>query len=196
MATGWASSIAARIAAKSRWLIASILAVTAAILLLAGRSAICPCGRIRLWWGAVQSEENSQQLTDWYSVSHVIHGFLFYAVGWFILRHWPWRARLVVAALFESGWEILENSPLIIDRYRAVTMAFGYRGDSVLNSLSDIACMMLGFVAARWLPVRATVATAIVFELLTLAVIRDNLTLNILMLVHPVNAIRLWQAAG
>ena len=182
--------------AKSGWLIVATLAAAVAILLAMGRSPICPCGEIRLWWGVVQSDENSQQLADWYSFSHVIHGFLFYAVGWLILRRWPWRARLTIAAACEAGWEILENSPIIIDRYRAVTMAFGYRGDSVLNSLSDIACMIMGFALARRLPTGATIGLAIAFELMTLAIIRDNLTLNVLMLIHPIESIRIWQAGG
>ncbi len=196
MGTGQASSIGRWFAAKSGELVIGILGVTAAILLAMGRSAICPCGRIRPWWGVVESNENSQQLTDWYSFSHVIHGFLFYAAGWLVLRRWPWQARLVIAAMCEAGWEILENSPLIIDRYRAVTMAFGYTGDSVLNSLSDIACMILGFAVARRLPTWTTITLALVFELMTLAVIRDNLTLNILMLIHPIDAIRVWQAGA
>ena len=182
-------------AANYGWLVGSVLVLTAAVLLAMGRSAICPCGDIRLWWGIVQSDENSQQLGDWYSFSHVIHGFLFYAAARLALRRWPWRARLVVAVAIEAGWEVLENSPMIIDRYRTVTMAYGYAGDSVLNSLSDIACMMIGFALARRLPVTATVSLAIAFELVTLWAIRDNLTLNVLMLVHPLAAIRTWQGA-
>lgn len=185
-----------RTAAKSGWLVGAILIAAAGVLLAMGRSAICPCGTVRLWWGAVQSEQNSQQLSDWYSFSHVIHGFLFYGMGWLALRRWPWHARLVAATAIEAGWEILENSPIIIDRYRSVTMAFGYSGDSVLNSLSDIVMMILGFAVARRLPGWATAALAVGFELFTLWAIRDNLTLNVLMLVHPVDAIRVWQAAA
>ena len=183
-------------AAKSGWLVTGTLALATLVLLAMGRSPICPCGHVRLWWGVVQSDENSQQLLDWYSFSHVIHGFLFYAAGWLILRRWPWQAQLVVATTLEAGWEILENSPIIIDRYRAVTMALGYTGDSVLNSLADIGCMILGFAVARQLPIWATIALAIAFELTTLVIIRDNLTLNVLMLVHPIDAIRVWQGGG
>lgn len=196
MAVGLASSISRWIAAKSGWLVVAIMVVAAVILLTMGRSPTCPCGTVRLWWGGVQSDQNSQQLTDWYSFSHLIHGFLFYPGGWLLLRRWPWQARLVIATVIEAGWEILENSALIIDRYRAVTMAFGYTGDSVLNSLSDITCMIIGFAIARRLPVWMTIALGVAFELLTLAVIRDNLTLNVLMLVHPVEAIRVWQAGS
>lgn len=161
-----------------------------------GRPPICPCGHIALWAGNPNSPENSQQLSDWYSLSHIIHGFLFYGLLWSIL---PGRLRgwaLPLAVMIEGGWELLENSPIIIDRYRAATIAVGYSGDSILNSMSDIVMMMIGFAIARRLPVWATVSLAIFFELLALAVIRDNLTLNVLMLVHPVDAIRVWQAGG
>jgi len=170
-----------------------MLAMTAAILLAMGRPPICTCGYVALWHGAIDGG-NSQHLLDWYSPSHVIHGFLFCGATWLLLRHLPVRLRLLIAVAIEAAWELTENSPMVIDRYRTATMALGYTGDSVLNSLSDISCMMIGFAIARHLPVWATIALAITFELLTLAVIRDNLTLNILMLVWPVDAIRHWQA--
>ncbi len=191
---GRASSIGDRIAATCGWLVTLLLVATAAILLAAGRSAICPCGTISLWHSEVHSDQNSQQLSDWYSLSHVVHGLLFYGAGWLVLRRWPWKARLVVAVAIEAGWEILENSPLIIDRYRSVTMAWGYSGDSVLNSISDIICMMLGFVIARHLPWRAAAALIVTLEVIALLAIRDNLTLNLIMLIAPVDAIRVWQA--
>ena len=174
-------------------LILALLAVTAATLLMMGRPPICTCGYVAVWHGAIDSG-NSQHLLDWYSPSHVIHGFLFYAATWLLLRRLPLRFRVLIAVVIETGWELIENSPIIIDRYRTATMALGYTGDSVLNSLSDISCMMIGFAIARKLPPWATIALAATFELLTLAVIRDNLTLNILMLVWPVEAIRHWQA--
>lgn len=191
---GRASSIGSRIAAKSGWLIAALLITTAIALLAAGRSAICPCGTIALWHGSVQSDQNSQQIADWYSLSHVVHGLIFYGATWLALRRWPWTARLVVAVAIEAGWEILENSPLIIDRYRSVTMAWGYSGDSVLNSISDIACMMLGFAIARRLPWWTSAGLIVILELIALAAIRDNLTLNLVMLIAPIEAIRIWQA--
>ena len=191
---GRASSIGGWIGAKSGWLVAAIVLGTTLILLAAGRSAICPCGHVALWHGSVQSDQNSQQIADWYSLSHVVHGVLFYGATWLALRRWSWTARLVVAVTTESAWEILENSPLIIDRYRSVTMAWGYRGDSVLNSVSDISCMMLGFTMARRLPWWASAGLVVLLEVVALAVIRDNLTLNLVMLVAPVDAIRMWQS--
>ena len=174
-------------------LILALLAATAASLLAMGRPPICTCGHVALWHGAIDSG-NSQHLLDWYSPSHVIHGFLFYGAGWLLLRRLPLRFRLLIAAIVEAGWELIENSPVVIDRYRTATMALGYTGDSVLNSLSDISCMMIGFALARTLPVWATILLAVGFELLTLTVIRDNLTLNVLMLLWPIEAIRHWQA--
>jgi hypothetical protein len=172
------------------------IALVGAIELLKGRPPICPCGTIRLWQGAVQSPENSQQIADWYSFSHIIHGFLFYGAGYLAFRDRPalraWA--LPLAVLVEGGWELLENSPLIIDRYREATMALGYSGDSVLNSLCDIGWMAFGFWVAARLPPWWTVALAIGFELMTLAIIRDNLTLNVLMLIAPVAAIKVWQS--
>ena len=174
-------------------LILALLAATATILLAMGRPPICTCGHVAIWHGAIDSG-NSQHLLDWYSPSHVIHGFLFCGATWLLFRRLPGRFRLLIAVMVEASWELLENSPIIIDRYRTATMALGYTGDSVLNSLSDISCMMIGFALARKLPVWATIALAIIFELLTLAVIRDNLTLNILMLLWPIDAIKQWQA--
>ena len=179
------------------WFLAlGLVAIAAVILLWMGRPPICTCGEIKLWTGAVQSADNSQHLADWYVPSHIIHGFLFYLLGWAFLRRNPPGDRLLAAVSIEAGWELLENSQLIIDRYRQTTMALGYNGDSVLNSVADIGWMALGFAIARRLPVWATAALAIAFELLTLSVIRDNLTLNVLMLVAPSDAIRAWQAGG
>ena len=113
---------------------------------------------------------------------------------WLVARRWSAGARLIVAVAIEAGWELLENSPLIIDRYRAATMAYGYSGDSILNSMSDIGWMAIGFLIARRLPLAGSVALGIALELIALIAIRDNLTLNILMLIHPIAAVRMWQA--
>ncbi|MBB4103993.1 DUF2585 domain-containing protein [Allorhizobium borbori] len=164
------------------------------ILHLMGRIPICECGYIKLFEPGANTPGNSQHLSDWYTPSHIIHGFLFYGLGWLLFRRQPLFARLSFAVLIEAAWELAENSPMVIDRYRTATMALGYTGDSILNSGMDTVFMALGFFFAARMPVWVTVALAIAFELLTLFVIRDNLTLNVLMLVWPVEAIKVWQA--
>jgi hypothetical protein len=176
-------------------LFALIIADAAAAILLAmGRPPICICGVVALWEPSADSARTSQMLADWYSPSHFIHGLLFYWLLRLAFRRWPVERRFLVALAIEAGWELIENTPLIIDRYREATMALGYTGDSVINSLSDIAMMALGFLLARRLPVWASVLLAVVLELAALVVIRDNLTLNIIMLLAPNDAIRAWQA--
>jgi hypothetical protein len=176
------------------WLaVGVILTMTGAALLWGGRTPICTCGYIDLWHPALDAG-NSQHIADWYTPSHIIHGFLFYAFGWLVLRSRPPGERLILAVAIEAAWEVLENSPIIIDRYRAATIALGYTGDSVINSVADVTWMALGFAFARRAPMWVTVAAAIGFELLTLWVIRDNLTLNILMLTVPIDAVRTWQS--
>ncbi|WP_300398440.1 DUF2585 domain-containing protein [uncultured Sphingobium sp.] len=175
-------------------LAALIAAMACGLLFLMDRPPICACGRVELWHGALDSG-NSQHIADWYSLSHVIHGFLFYALTRWLLRRHPLGMRLALAVGIEAAWEIVENSPIIIDRYRTATIALGYSGDSIVNSMSDIAMMTLGFVFAARAPAWLTVSLAIGLELLALFVIRDNLTLNILMLTWPVEAVRDWQAA-
>lgn len=180
------------------WFVAlGVVATMATILLLMGRNPICPCGTIRFWTGEVNGPENSQQLADWYVPSHIIHGFLFYLAGWLLLgkRTEP-GVRLILATFIEAVWEVVENSPMVIDRYREATIALGYAGDSVINSISDVGWMMLGFGLARRLPVWGTVALAVAFEVFTLVMIRDNLTLNVIMLLAPSDAIRAWQAGS
>ena len=178
------------------WLTAGVIVIAAAVLLALGRTPICTCGYVELWHGQVNSSGNSQHLSDWYSPSHIIHGFIFYWVLWLLLPKLSLGWRLVIATAVETGWEIVENSPLIIDRYRAVTISLDYYGDSIINSVSDILMMVVGFLLASRLPVWLTIAIAVGFELLTTWLIRDGLALNVLMLVWPVDAVRVWQGGG
>lgn len=173
-----------------------LLAATAMLLYLMGRPPICTCGAIDLWVGEPNSSRTSQMLSDWYSPSHIVHGFLFFAGLWLVGRRWPLERRFLVALAIEAAWEIVENTPLIINRYREETAALGYTGDSVLNSMSDIAMMIVGFLLARRLPVWASVAIVLVLELVPLFVIRDNLTLNVWMLLAPNEALKAWQSGG
>ena len=170
--------------------------ITGIVLLAMGRVPICACGTIKLWHGVVFSSENSQHISDWYTFTHVLHGILFYALLWWLKPEWSVGQRFVVAVAIESAWEIAENTPLIIDRYRAATISLDYYGDSVLNSLSDIAAMVVGFALAALIPVWASVALVVVVEAGLAYAIRDNLSLNILMLVHPLDVVKAWQAAG
>jgi hypothetical protein len=173
-----------------------IVAIAAALLLAMGRNPICTCGTVDLWVGSRDSPRTSQMLADWYSFSHIVHGLLFYAGLWLVARRWPVEWRFLAALLIEASWEVIENTPFVIGRYRETTAALGYTGDSVVNSLSDIAMMAIGFLLARKLPLWATVALLFVLELVPLFVIRDNLTLNIWMLFWPTDAVLNWQAGA
>ena len=173
----------------------AIVVATAAILLAMGRVPICTCGTVKLWHGVVFSSENSQHLTDWYSFTHIVHGFAFYGLLWVVGRRWSVGARLVAATVIEGGWEILENTNMVIERYREVTISLDYFGDSVINSTADIVMMMVGFVIAMRVPTAVSVAVVIALEVFLLLAIRDNLLLNILMLLSPVDAVREWQSA-
>jgi hypothetical protein len=174
----------------------SVLVLTGGIELWMGRSPLGPDGRFGLWDGNIWSSECSQRLADPYSFSHLAHGILFFGLLWLAARNVPVRHRFLVAVLIEAGWELLENSPLIINRYRETTIALGYVGDSVMNSLSDIGMMSLGFLFASRVRPWVSMVAVITMEVGCALWVRDNLMLNIIMLLHPVEAIKAWQAAG
>lgn len=171
-------------------------AVQAVILYMMGRVPVCECGTIRLFVNEVNSNENSQQLFDWYTLSHIIHGFIFYGLFWLIAPKAPLHVRLFLALGLEIGWELVENSNFIIERYRANTSSVDYFGDSILNSVFDTFSMVLGFFLAARLPIWVIIVTAVFFEILALIVIRDNLILNVIMLLHPFDFIRQWQSGS
>ena len=170
------------------------MALTAALESLMGRKVWGVSGQPGLWSGDINSEHNSQYLTDSYSFTHVLHGVLFYGLLWAAARKLPVRVRALLALTLECAWEVLENSDMIIQRYRAQTISLHYYGDSIVNSMSDVTAAMLGFLLASRLPWQVTVAGAVVVEIVMALWVRDNLSLNIIMLIHPVQAIKLWQA--
>jgi hydrogenase/urease accessory protein HupE len=182
--------VTARVAAA---VVLGIIVVQALVLHLMGRVWICSCGTVRVWVGDIWSAELSQQLFDWYTPSHIVHGILFYGLLRLVLPRAPVLVRLLIAVGIEVSWEIAENSPWVIEAYRQQALAAGYTGDSILNSLSDTVAMMTGFALARLLPWKATVALVLVLEIGTAALVRDNLTLNILNFIHHFPAVEAWQ---
>jgi hypothetical protein len=161
-----------------------------------GHPLICTCGYVSLWHGVTYSSENSQHLTDWYTPSHVIHGLIFYWFLWLVARRLDIGTRALLALVIEVGWEVIENTPWIINRYREVTISLDYFGDSVINSTVDSLAMLVGFLLAWRLPVWASIAIVVALEAVVGYFVRDNLTLNVIMLIWPLDAIRAWQGGG
>ena len=171
-----------------------IIVAQALVLFIFGQPAICECGYLKVWEGVVLSAGNSQHLSDWYTFSHIIHGFLFYLGLWYFFPRMSFAWRLALAVGIEAAWEIVENTPMVIAHYREQALAQGYTGDSILNSISDTLAMIGGFLMARKLPVWSIIAVALFLELYVGYEIRDNFTLNIINLLHHFEFIATWQS--
>jgi hypothetical protein len=172
-------------------LIVALLAVV--MLRLEGRLWMCACGQLKFWIGDTCSSSNSQQLFDPYSFTHVLHGFLFFWLVLLLFKRLGPSWQVVVALLLEAAWEVFENTPFVINRYRTETAALGYQGDTVVNSMGDLACAMVGFLLARWLGWWRSLIVFLLLELVLIFWIRDSLLLEILMLITPVEALKTWQ---
>lgn len=176
--------------------VAALLVLQAAVLALMGRPLVCTCGTILAWYPSASGPGTSQHVADWYSFSHVLHGLLFYLLLRAAMPGAPPLVRLAIAMGMEVGWEVLENTPLIIERYRQTAMAQGYFGDSIVNSLADSLAAAAGFLVARSVPVWVSVAIFAAVEVLLATIIRDNLTLNVIQLIAPDAGLSEWQGGG
>ena len=174
-------------------LIVVLLGMTAALLRYQGRLWICSCGHVLLWAGDTKSSDNSQHIFDPYSFTHSLHGFVFYALLALVVPRLAVAWQLALALTIEAIWEVIENSPAVIERYRQATLALGYEGDTVVNSLADILCCGIGFMLARRLGFRRSLAVFVATEIILILWIRDSLILNVVMLLFPIEAIKKWQ---
>lgn len=174
---------------------AYLLIVVAAVVILQfqGRVWWCQAGDITPWSWNIWSTHNSQHIIDPYSFTHVLHGVLeFWLIG-LVFRRMPLVWRLALAVFIESSWEVAENSAAVIERYRSATISLDYFGDSIINSIADIACCSLGFLIAYKLRFWRSLALFVITEILLIVFIRDSLIINIIMLLFPIEAIRSWQ---
>lgn len=176
--------------------IGALITVQACVLYVLGQPALCECGYVKVWEGVVASVGNSQHFFDWYTFSHIIHGILFYAVVRKFFPRLPVHWIMAVAVGIEVAWEILENTPMVIEHYRNQALAQGYMGDSILNSLSDTFAMVVGFLLAWRLPAWASVGVILVLEVYVGYQIRDGLLLNIINFAYPFEFIERWQMGG
>jgi hypothetical protein len=191
------SSAESRLRHDWPWLaIALVLAAHVGLLRAEGRRWWCACGQPNLWTGDANGPHNSQHLFDPYSLTHVLHGLILCGVLAYALPRLAPAWRLFVAVVIEVGWELIENTNFVIERYRTATLALGYQGDSVANSLGDVLSCIVGFVVARRIGVRASLVLFVVIEAVLLVWIRDSLFLSALMLVHPIGAIKAWQTGA
>jgi hypothetical protein len=173
-----------------------ILVATIVSLRLEGRRWWCACEEPRLWISDVQSAHCSQHLLDPYAFTHVLHGVGFYGALVLLLPRLDRRWTLVATLALESAWEVFENSPFIINRYRTHTAALGYEGDSIVNALGDLGACLLGAWFASRLGWKWSLALWITLEVLLVFWIRDNLFLNVFMLLVPLEGLKQWQGGG
>lgn len=176
------------------WLLTGLVGVQILVLAAMNTPWICPCGEVKLWQGGILNGQTSLHIADWYSPSHAVHGMLFFWLLTAVGRGWSVPVRTLLAAVLEISWEIFENTPWVIQRFRHATAAVDYHGDSIVNSVSDIGFMLLGFYIALKLPLRWGVLLAVALELLAMWAIRDNLMLQILTFIWPIDALVDWQS--
>ena len=170
-----------------------VLLLVIVLLRAEGRMFLCDCGHFAVWTSDACSSQTSQQLFDPYSFTHVLHGFLLFWLMALLFRRLSSSWQVLLAVLLEGAWEVFENTPFVIHKYRTETAALGYQGDTIVNSLGDLTCALVGFLLARKLGVRWSLIFFLLVEVVLTLWIHDSLLLQILMLIRPVQAIKLWQ---
>ncbi len=177
------------------FLVIFILSLTIVSLLYLKRNPICQCGYVKIWHGVTKSSEQSQHLFDPYTFTHFGHGIALYFVLWLLARKLHVTVKFVIALGLESLWEVIENTSFVIERYRTATISLDYYGDSIVNSLGDIFTMAGGFAFAYYLPVIVTICVLVTIEIALGYFIKDNLTLNVFMLLNPSTHVKEWQSS-